>query len=93
LMAATNNATGGKGPCFGHAQDEGKREGLAGKTGPNYPGEHTLDEEAREPLRELRAAAERFAHAALRRPSVSRVREIRTHGLNGGSALRLLLTQ
>jgi hypothetical protein len=113
-MAATNNATGGKGPCFGHARSEGKREGMAGKTGPNDPDAHTCDAQVRQPQRELWAGAERsrspwprpaqrsrgdargcgrrsgeraVAHAPSRRPSVSRVPEIGTHGLKGGSAL------
>ncbi len=39
-IVAQNNATGGKGLCFGHAREEGKREGMAGKTGPNHPDGH-----------------------------------------------------
>jgi hypothetical protein len=111
---AQNNATGGKGPCFGHARSEGKREGMAAQSGPNDPGARTCDEEVRQPQRGLWAGAERrlpqrpftneharsdargcvtsqsgraAVHAPSRRPSVSRVREIRTHGLKGGSAL------
>jgi hypothetical protein len=34
-----HNATGGKGPCFGRVEEAGIREGMAGKTGPNDPGE------------------------------------------------------
>jgi hypothetical protein len=113
-MVAQNNATGGKGPCFGHARSEGKREGMAAKSGPNDPDARTCDVQVREPQRELWAGAERrdslrhrttkrmrhdarvcvrgrgdhlVVHAPSRRPSVSRVREIRTHGLKGGSAL------
>src|SRR5690606_42083744 len=37
-MAAKNNAAGGKGPCGGHVDGEGKREGMARETGPNHPG-------------------------------------------------------
>ena len=33
--AVKNNAAGGKGPWGGHAVNVGKREGMAGKTGPN----------------------------------------------------------
>ena len=110
-MAATNNAAGGKGPCFGHAREEGKREGMAGRSGPNHPDGLKPNVQAREPRRELWAAAKRrpvrcfpavypvrsdvptvarervrgsAVHALQRRPSVSRVREIRTHGLKGG---------
>ena len=113
-MVATNNATGGKGPCFGHARSEGKREGMAAKSGPNNPDARTCDAEVRQPQRGLWAGAERrhrsrpstkkhargdartcvqrrgavvTVHAPSRRPSVSRVREIRTHGLKGGPAL------
>jgi hypothetical protein len=110
-IVATNNATGGKGPCFGHARGKGKREGMAGRSGPNHPDGLTPDVQVREPGRELWAAAKRcparrspagtsarsdvrpvagerarrvVVHALQRRPSVSRVREIRTHGLKGG---------
>jgi hypothetical protein len=41
LVAGTNvvwqNAAGGKGPCGGCVGDGGKREGMAGLTGSNYP--------------------------------------------------------
>jgi hypothetical protein len=33
----SNNAAGGKGPCGGCVVDGGKREGMAGLTGSNYP--------------------------------------------------------
>jgi len=36
-IAATNNAAGGKGPCGGRVGGGGKREGMAGTTGPNHP--------------------------------------------------------
>jgi hypothetical protein len=36
-IVATNNATGGKGLCFGRARHEGTCQGMAGMTGPNYP--------------------------------------------------------
>jgi hypothetical protein len=112
MIAATNNAAGGKGLCFGRVHDEGKREGMADKIGPNDPGEHWLDEEVREPQVGLWASAKRptrpmlraedprrndtrraartivtlTVHASSGRPSVSRVPEIGTHGLKGGSA-------
>ena len=106
MKAATNNAVGGKGPCFGRARNEGTCEGMAGKTGPNHPDELALVVKAPELPNELGPRAEqcplptsrlrcdtrsalrdaggRSAHAASRRPSVSRVPEIGTHGLNGG---------
>jgi len=37
VMAAMNNAVGGKGPCGGSGRSEGKREGMAGRTGSNHP--------------------------------------------------------
>ena len=114
VIVAMKNATGGKGPCFGHARREGKREGMAAKSGPNDPGARRCDVQVRQPQRELWAGAERrdsrrrrvdqrvqgdartrtrdrraclVVQAPSRRPSVSRVREIRTHGLKGGPAL------
>ena len=111
--AVQNNAAGGKGPCFGHARCEGKREGMADKIGPNYPGARTCDVQVRQPQDGLWAGAKRqvahrprrepgtrsdacvlppdpcvvpAVHAPSRRPSASRVREIRTHGLKGGPA-------
>jgi len=35
--AVQHNAAGGKDPCGGHVGEAGKREGMAGKTGLNYP--------------------------------------------------------
>ena len=90
MKVATNNATGGKGPCFGHARQEGKREGMAAKSGPNDPGARTCVVQVQQPRRELRVTAKRrgdsSAHAASGGPSASRVREIRKHGLKGGPA-------
>ena len=118
-MIAKNNAIGGKGPCFGHARSEGKREGMAGETGPNNPTTHLRCVQVRQPQRGLGARAKssassvgaakqtepgdagavavispptRSPHASQRRPSVSRVREIRTHGLKGGPALSPVTT-
>src|SRR5262249_35274629 len=43
-MGVKKNAPGGKGPCFGHAGDEGKREGMAGTARSNHPeGPEPLD--------------------------------------------------
>ena len=110
---ATKNAAGGKGPCFGHARNESKREGMAATSGPNHRDARTCDVQVRQPHRKPWAGAERLgsnrqrttnrtrgdargrvrdraeypvAHAPSRRPSVSRVPEIGTHGLRGGSA-------
>jgi len=119
--AVRHNAAGGKGPCGGHAEIAGKREGVAGQTGPNDPVGEEPSDKVRQLQRQLWAAAKRapggrlrvqdqacggddlqaacravhdpgqplFAragphNAASRRPLVSRVREIRMHGLSGG---------
>ena len=58
-MAATNNATGGKGPWGEDAVDGGKREGMAGKTGPNYPRGRKPADKVRELQRRLWAVAKR----------------------------------
>lgn len=58
-MVVTNNATGGKDPCFGHVRDEGKCEGMAGTTGPNHPHGRESVAEAREPHNELWTGAKR----------------------------------
>ncbi len=54
---ATNNATGGKGPWGGHVDEAGKREGMAGTTGPNNPGGRRPRDKVRELQRRLWAAA------------------------------------
>jgi hypothetical protein len=119
--AVRHNAAGGKGPCGGHAEIAGKREGMAGETVPNDPGGEEPRDKVRQLQRQLWAAAKRapegrlratnqacgrddlqaacraahnpaqplFAgagphNAVSRRPLVSRVREIRMHGLSGG---------
>src|SRR5262245_16060783 len=55
-IVATNNATGGKGPCGSRAEGGGKREGMVGATRPNHP---------REQVRQLQ---ERLGGAAKRSP-------------------------
>lgn len=119
--AVRHNAAGGKGPCGGHADGAGKREGMAGKTGPKDPDAGDCGDKVRQLQRQLWAAAKRAPgrrlhvknppcgcddrqvacsavhypgqpllagagphNAASRRPLVSRVREIRMHGLSGG---------
>ena len=57
--AVTNNAAGGKGPCGGRAEVAGKREGVAGRTGPNDPGGDTPRDKVRQLQRQLWAAAKR----------------------------------
>jgi group II intron reverse transcriptase/maturase len=58
-MAAQNNAAGGKGPCFGHVCEAGKREGMAAKSGPNYPDGQQPVDKVRQLQRKLWAAAKR----------------------------------
>jgi hypothetical protein len=119
--AVGHNAAGGKGPCSGHADGAGKREGMAGQTVPNDPVGDEPSDKVRQLQRQLWAAAKRAPggrmhvkypvgrsdallmmctaiaapaqplsvgagphNAASRRPLVSRVREIRMHGLSGG---------
>jgi len=57
--AATNNAAGGKGPRFGRVGRGGKREGMAGKSGPNHPRGRTSVDKVRQLQRRLCAAAKR----------------------------------
>ena len=40
VIGVQHNAPGGKGPDFGHAGGEGKREGMAGTARSNHPGGH-----------------------------------------------------
>ena len=58
-MAVTNNATGGKGPWGEGAVDGGKREGMAGKTGPNFPRGRKPADKVRELQRRLWTSAKR----------------------------------
>ena len=60
-MAVTNNATGGKGPWGEGAVDGGKREGMAGRTGPNYP-------RGRKPMDKVRELQRRLGSVAKRQP-------------------------
>ena len=57
--AVKNNAAGGKGPWGGHVVKAGKREGMAGKTGPNNPGGPRPRDKVRGLQRRLYAAAKR----------------------------------
>jgi hypothetical protein len=57
--AVGHNAAGGKGPCGGHAEIAGKREGMAGGTGPNDPAGRESGDQVRQLQRQLWAAAKR----------------------------------
>ncbi len=57
-MIAGRNPAGGKGPDFGHAGDEGKREGMAGSARPNFPeGRHMAPDKVRKLQNRLWATA------------------------------------
>jgi RNA-directed DNA polymerase len=58
-MAVQQNAVGGKGPWGGHAEDGGKREGVAGRSGPKNPGGRKPTDKVRQLQRRLWAAAKR----------------------------------
>ncbi len=58
-MAAQNNAAGGKDPWGGRVGEEGKREGMACRTGPNNPMRRKPRDKVRELRRRLWAAAKR----------------------------------
>jgi RNA-directed DNA polymerase len=60
-MMATKNAVGGRGPCGGRVGTGGKREGMAGKTGPNHP-------DGRKPIDKVRQLQRRLWAAAKRHP-------------------------
>ena len=60
-IVATNNATGGKDPCGGHVGSGGKREGMAGESGPNHP-------DGRPPVDQVRRLQRRLWVAAKRSP-------------------------
>ncbi len=57
--AVQNNAAGGKGPCGGHADGAGKREGMAGRSGPNNPDGRRPGDKVQQLQRQLWAAAKR----------------------------------
>lgn len=58
-MGVKNNAPGGKGPCGGRGSHGGKREGMAGKSGPNHPPGIDPRDKVRQLQRCLYAAAKR----------------------------------
>ena len=58
-MVATNNASGGKGPWGSRADGRGKREGMAGESGPNFPRGPVPADKVRELRRRLYVAAKR----------------------------------
>ncbi len=59
LIGVDENASGGKGPHFGHACGGGKRKGMAGTARPNFPGRRTPIDNVRKLQRKLWVAAKR----------------------------------
>jgi hypothetical protein len=72
-IVATNNATGGKGPCGGQVEGASTRKGMAGVSGPNHPHRPPPMDNVRQLQRRLWVAAkrspERRFHALLDRIS------------------------
>ena len=58
-MVAQNNASGAKGPCGGHVEGAGKREGMAATSGPNHPDRRTTVDKVQRLQRRLWVAAKR----------------------------------
>ena len=88
-MMAQKNAIGGKGLCFSHAEEETRGEGLprANEAKDPFGQEPVVQSKALGSLERLRGSAKsRTMQADRRGLSVSRMREIRTSGLNGGPA-------
>jgi RNA-directed DNA polymerase len=78
--AVKKNAAGGKDPCGGRVGGAGKREGMAGKTGPNHP-------HRRQPVDKVRQLQRRLCAAAKRHP------ERRFHALYDRIARRDVLAE
>jgi len=60
-MGVKNNAPGGRGPCGGRVGGGGKREGMAGTSGPNHPRGRKPEDKVRKLQRRLWIAAKRHA--------------------------------
>lgn len=58
-IVATNNATGGKGPCGGHVEGASTRKGMTGRTGSNSPDHRPVVDHVRQLQRRLWVAAKR----------------------------------
>jgi RNA-directed DNA polymerase len=59
VMSAKNSAFGAKGPCGGRVERAGKREGMTGKTGSNFPRGRKPMDKVRQLQRRLWASAKR----------------------------------
>ena len=90
--AVKNNAAGGEGPCGDRAGGAGQRERMTGKTGSHDSGGSPREYFEHLSLYRLRGTISdpgkppgpKPRHAGADGSPVSRVRKIRTHGLNGG---------
>ena len=81
--AVGQNAAGGKGPCGGHAEITGKREGMAGKTVPNDPVDQASSDKVRQLQRPLWAAAKRAPGGTKLHASCVHRRGMTTSGRRG----------
>ncbi len=89
VMVTQKNVTGGKGLCFSRADEETRREGLPRVNEAKHPfgQKPVVQSKALDSIAQLHGAAKSKSTQAVRRGlSVSRMREIRTYGLNGGLA-------
>jgi hypothetical protein len=89
VMVTQKNVTGGKGLCFSRADEEKGREGLPRVNEAKHPDGRlpVVLSKALDSIDQLRGVAKsKSTQAARGRLSVSRMREIRTYGLNGGPA-------
>jgi hypothetical protein len=86
-IVVTNNTAGGKGLCFGRARNEGKCQGMAGRTGPNHPDTHPRVVPARQPRHELWRPAKRFGVGCLQLRGDTRraICGVRLPGVHAGS--------
>jgi len=87
MSPAQNNTGGAKGPWFSHAVRMGKCEGMPETARANHPFGPKAEVKARGPSQSpLRVGAKSSTQAPPGGLSASRMREIRTYGLNGGPA-------
>jgi hypothetical protein len=84
-IAAQKNAAGGKGPWDGRVAGAGKREGMAGRSGPNHP-------DRREPIDKVRQLQRRLCVAAKRHPG-RRLDALKTDVEEAEKRVRIVLAQ
>ena len=81
--AVRHNAAAGKGPCAGHADAAGKREGMAGQSVPNDPVDLESSDKVRQLPRQLCAAAKRAPGGGHSHASCVHRRGLTTRGRRG----------